>query len=56
MTVTKIKAELAKRMKAMELERDALRELEDEVSEQAERMRDACDSLRECIQRLSEVV
>lgn len=56
MTITKIRAELKKRMKAMERERDALRELESEVAEQADRMGDAVDSLHECIERLSEVV
>jgi uncharacterized coiled-coil protein SlyX len=56
MNLKKMQAELAKRLKAMERERDALRELEDEVAEQRERMGDACDNIRYAIERLSEVV
>ena len=51
-----MRAELKKRLKAMERERDALRAIEDEAVEQSERMGDACNSLREAIERLSEVV
>lgn len=56
MTPRKIQTELQKRLKAMERERDALRELEDEVAEQRERMGDACDNIRYAIERLSEAV
>lgn len=55
-SMKQIRAQLAKRMKAMERERDALRELESNVAEQADRMGDACDSIEYAIQRLSEVV
>lgn len=54
--IKQMRAQLAKRLKAMEKERDALRDLEGEVSDQHERMAEACDSIREAIERLSEVV
>ena len=56
MSITKIKAELAKRLVAMQKERDALLVLESEAIEQGERMDEACDHLRCAIERLSEVV
>lgn len=56
MNMKQIRASLAKRMEAMERERDKLRELESEVADQADRMGDAVDLLRDAIQRLSEVV
>lgn len=56
MNMKQIRANLAKRMKAMERERDLLRELESDVADQADRMNDACDSIRYAIERLSEVV
>lgn len=56
MKIEKMRAELAKRMKAMEAERDKLRELESEVADQADRMGDAVDSIRYAIERLSEMV
>lgn len=56
MTIKQMRAQLAKRLKAMERERDKLRAIEDEADEQADRMNDACNSIREAIERLSEVV
>lgn len=50
------RVKLGDRLKAMEAERDKLRELEAEVIDQRERMEDACDSVRDAIDRLSEFV
>jgi hypothetical protein len=56
MTIKQIRAELAKRLKAMERERDAMRDLEEEVADQGDRLDEACSSLQDAIDRLSEVV
>lgn len=56
MKIERIRAELVKRLKSMEVERDKLRELEGEIADHADRMGDACDSIRYAIERLSEVV
>lgn len=55
-TIKQMRAQLAKRLKAMERERDALRELANEIEDHADRMKDACESVAYAIERLSEVV
>jgi DNA repair ATPase RecN len=51
-----IKKQLEERLAALGKERDALRELESELTDHRERCEDACDSLTYAIDRLSEVV
>ena len=57
MKIEEMRDELTKRLASMEAERDALRELESEVTDHADRMESACDSLRkaiDCLNRLFE--
>lgn len=56
MTTKRIIAQLEKRMKAVAVERDRLRDLEDEVGALRETCSEAYDSLERAIDALSQLV
>jgi 5'-deoxynucleotidase YfbR-like HD superfamily hydrolase len=56
MTTKQIIAALKKKRVEMAKLRDELREIEAEITDEADRVSDACESLEYCIERLSETV